>query len=150
MDSLSERNKIRSKIIRFSIFVFFIWLLFLWIDSFNEAIILIRNPDSIWGQTWLRFAFREFKIYTFGILGYLFLYREKYHPNFRFQFIVFLTLLDIFCISLGVFREFVFDTPSLTGFYSRMVRVLTTPVYSICFGIYTIYFSYSNKIESPN
>ena len=147
MDVVLKRKQNRKRKIRFSFLVLLMWFLFIWIDSFNEAIILIKNPDSIWKKTWVRFAFRELKVYLFGFMGYLYISKEKLNISFKTQFVLLLAFLDLLCLGIGLFRQFIHNFIFLENIYSNLIRLLTTPIYSICFGIYSIYFTHLENLE---
>lgn len=150
MDHLFTREQIRGKIIRFGIWIFVLWLLFVGYHFFSEYVVTVREKSWFWKQNWVRFAMREFVVYLFGFLGYLFLKRENVHPNFRIQFWILLALFDFICLGIGLFREFVFEMKLLHDVYNRMIEVIASPVYVICFGIYTLYFSYRDSSETKS
>ena len=148
MDHLFTREQIRGKIIRFGILVFLMWLLYVGYHFFSEYIVSIRETSTFWKQNWARFALREFVVYLFGFIGYLYILKEDFHPNFRLQFWILLAFFDLLCLGIGAFREFVFETVLLHDVYNRMIEVIASPVYVICFGIYALYFSYREPVET--
>jgi len=147
MDRLFTRQQIRGKIIRFAILVGIMWLLYVRYYFFNESIQHIGDTNSIWKHNGIRFLLRELVVYTFGLMGYFYIKYEKLDPIFRLQFWLILALIDILCLSIGLFRQFVFEVELLHDIYNHIIGFLASPVYVICFGIYSLYFSYSDKID---
>ncbi len=147
MDYLFTGKQIRSKVIRFAFWVLLMWLVYLGYHFFNEYILTIRDKSNFWSHNAARFCLREVVVYTFGFMGYSYLKREKLHPNFSKQFWILLAFFDLLCLGIGLFREFVMELGVLHDVYNRMIELIASPVYAICFVIYALYFSYDENAE---
>jgi hypothetical protein len=148
MDFLFTREQIRGKIIRFALWVLAMWILYVGYHFFSEDIRENRAPDSIWNSNVARFILRELVVYTFGFMGYFYLKREKFHPNYALQFWILLAVFDLFCLLIGLYRQFIAEVEFLHDIYNRIIEVIASPIYVICFGIYALYFSSQEANET--
>lgn len=148
MDYLFTRKQIRGKVIRFTLWVLLMWLIYVGYRLFSDYYVTISDKSNFWNSSGSRFALREVMVYSFGFMGYSYLKREKLHPNFSKQFWILLAFFDFLCIGIGLFRVFVFEITILQNTYNRMLGVIGSPLYSICIGIYALYFSYDENAEA--
>jgi hypothetical protein len=150
MDYLFTRKQIQGKIRRLIFWVILMWVIYVGYSFLNSHLNSIREQSDYWQVRPLRFVFREFVVYFFGFMGYVYLRREKLHPNLTLQFWLFLALLDILCLSMGFFREFVMEVKFLHDAYNRIIDIIASPIYTVCFTLYALYFSIDNSTIREN
>ena len=90
---------------------------------------------------------RELVVYSFAFLTYLFLKREGFDRSFYIQMLVALALLDVVCLLLGVLRGVFGDIEQLYLLYNYLIVIIASPIYVICFVIYSMYFSTVDQAE---
>ena len=150
MASVFTREEIRKKIIRFIPWLLIIWVIYVGYSIFSKYMIndFNRNPEtSVFRFSFLRFMIRELVVYSFAFLTYLFLKREGFDRSFYIQMLVALALLDIVCLLLGVLRGVFGDIEQLYLLYNYLIVIIASPIYVICFVIYSMYFSTVDQAE---
>jgi hypothetical protein len=150
MDYLFTRQQIRAKIYRLAFWVLGMWLVYVAYQFYNEYLNTIREQSEFWRYTPVRFLFREIVVYFFGFLGFLFLKKEGLNPSYYWQLWLLLAVLDMLCLSIGAFRQGVMEVKFLHDSYNRLMGIIASPVYAICFIIYALYFSMKPPHETSH
>ena len=150
MAAVFTREEIRKKIIRFIPWLLLIWLIYVGYSMFSRHMIndFNRNPNtSIFRFSFLRFMIRELVVYSFAFLTYLYLKRQGFDRSYYIQMLVALALLDVVCLLLGVLRGVFGDIEQLYLLYNYLIVIIASPIYVICFVIYSMYFSMVDQAE---